>query len=158
MFIEIKKIVEFNLSLIKIKSSIISIPDKIYNSSVIMSSNYFSKICKEFYSIDGPVKIILNKEKIKFSIENEMIGGSFYKEAYNSDDPESFCKIETTENVSFPILCKFLKNFTKTGILGQNVYIYLSKNAPLLVKYNLDELGVVKFFSAELNPDIMEVE
>lgn len=53
---------EFSLNLITIDSEHLAIPDQDYSSVIQVSSNEFSRICKELYSISETVSITTNPE------------------------------------------------------------------------------------------------
>ena len=49
-------------------------------------------------------------------------------------------------NLAFAL--RYLNMFTKASAIGQQVSLYLSKEFPLMVQYQLGELGVLKFYLA----------
>ena len=147
-FLESKKSADFELSLITIDSEHLGIPDTKYNSFITMSSSEFARICRELYSINETVNIEADQNYIKFSVNNENIGGGFTLQTNDSDNPEMQCKIETDTNVNLAFALRYLNMFTKASSIGQQVNLYLSKEFPLMVQYKLAELGVLKFYLA----------
>ena len=85
---------------------------------------------------------------IKFSVNNENIGGGFTLEKNDSDNLDIQCKIETDTNVKLSFALRYLNMFTKASSIGQQVNLYLSKEFPLMVQYKLEELGTLKFYLA----------
>ena len=113
-----------------------------------MSSSEFSRICRELYAINETVNIEADSEYIKFSVNNENIGGGFTLEKNDSDNLDLQCKIETDTNVKLSFALRYLNMFTKASSIGQQVNLYLSKEFPLMVQYKLEELGQLKFYLA----------
>ena len=114
-----------------------------------MSSSEFSRICRELYAINETVNIEVDKNYIKFYVNNENIGGGFTLEANDSESEDLQCKIETEgNNINLAFALRYLNMFTKASAIGQQVNLYLSKEFPLLVQYKLAELGVLKFYLA----------
>jgi proliferating cell nuclear antigen len=114
-----------------------------------MSSSEFSRICRELYAINETVNIEVDKNYIKFYVNNESIGGGFTLESNDSENEDLQCKIETEGNViNLAFALRYLNMFTKASSIGQQVNLYLSKEFPLMVQYKLAELGVLKFYLA----------
>ena len=118
-----------------------------------MSSNEFSRICRELYVINETVNISSEQNCVKFYVINESISGGFTFDANNSDNPELQCKIEVVTNVNLPFSLRYLNMFTKASSISQQVELYLSKEFPLMLKYKLAELGILQFYLAPRMPD-----
>ena len=73
----------------------------------------------------------------------------------DSDNPEIQSKIETDTNINMNFGLNYLKMFTKASSLSQQVNLSLKKDFPIIVKYNLADLGVLRFYLA---PRIIENE
>ena len=67
---------QFNLNLITIDSEHLAIPETEYSSIVQLSSNEFSRICKELYSISETVSITTDPEFVQFNVEGDVGSGS----------------------------------------------------------------------------------
>jgi len=148
MILESKKSCEFEISLITIDTEHLGIPDTKYTSLITMSSSEFSRICRELYSINETVNIEVDKNFIKFYVNNENIGGGFTLESNDSENSDLQCKIETDSVVNLAFALRYLNMFTKASSIGQQVDLFLSKEFPLMVQYKLAELGVLKFYLA----------
>jgi len=146
-----KKTVNFELALISIETENISIPVLNYTSSILMSSSYFSKICKELNSIDETISIQIKKDKINFYTNNENISGGFSDNQNDSTDPEIHCKIETDCDINLPFSSRILNIVSKAGSISKQVYLYLGSKKPLLILYKFGQLGEIKFYLAERN-------
>ena len=148
MILESRKSCEFEISLITIDTEHLGIPDTKYTSLITMSSSEFSRICRELYSINETVNIEVDKNFIKFYVNNENIGGGFTLESNDSENSDLQCKIETDSVVNLAFALRYLNMFTKASSIGQQVDLFLSKEFPLMVQYKLAELGVLKFYLA----------
>ena len=105
-----------------------------------MSSSEFSRICRELYAINETVNIEVDKNYIKFYVNNESIGGGFTLESNDSENEDLQCKIETEGNViNLAFALRYLNMFTKASSIGQQVNLYLSKEFPLIVQYKVAE-------------------
>lgn len=54
-----------------------------------MSSNEFTRICRELYQLSETVTIETNKHYLKFSVNGEIFGGSIKIEASQGDGEDS---------------------------------------------------------------------
>jgi len=86
LFLEHKKVSEFNLSLITIDSEHLGIPDTNYSSIITLSSNEFTRICKELFALSETVIIETTANHVKFIVSSEVIGGSIKLENNESTD------------------------------------------------------------------------
>ena len=143
-----KKECEFEIALITIDTEHLGIPDTKYDSLITMSSAEFARITRELYAINETVNISTDKAVVKFSVNNESIGGGFKLEANDSDNLEQKVVIESEQDVSLSFALRYLTMFTKASTVGQQVNLYLSKEYPLMVEYKLMQLGVLKFYLA----------
>ena len=114
-----------------------------------MSSNEFTRICRELYSLNETVNIETTKNVIKFGVNSESVGGMIKIEENDSDnlDEQTLINVED-EGVNLAFALRYLNMFTKASSLSQQVSLYLSKEFPLMVEYKLQQLGVLKFYLA----------
>ena len=93
------------MSLITIDSEHLGIPDTQYSAMVTMSSNEFTRICRELYSLNETVNIETTKNSIKFAVTGENVGGAIKIEANDSSnlDEQTEIKVEETVNLAFAL-------------------------------------------------------
>jgi proliferating cell nuclear antigen len=77
---------DFTLSLITIDSEHLGIPDTQYLSTITLSSNEFTRICRELYQLSETVVIETNKYFVKFSVTGDSVGGSIKIDANEMSD------------------------------------------------------------------------
>ena len=120
--LELKKLSEFNLSLITIDSEHLGIPETQYGSEITMSSNEFTRICRELYQLSETVSIETNKQFIKFSVTGDVVGGSVKldtNEVSGSKDDHITIKVDESVNLAFAL--RYLNMFTKASSLSEQV-------------------------------------
>lgn len=95
------------------------------------------------------VTIECTKDGIKFSADGEIGKGSITVKANSSvDNEEESTVIELQQSVSMAFAIKYLVNFTKATPLATRVSLNLSADVPLLLDYNLDNIGYVRYYLA----------
>jgi proliferating cell nuclear antigen len=130
------------LSLITIDSEHLGIPDTNYSSIITLSSNEFTRICKELFALSETVIIETTANYVKFIVSSEVIGGSIKLENNEADDKEEkffikvkklikliYCKLfilkfKVDEPVSLAFALRYLNMFTKAAQLSQQVFLY----------------------------------
>ena len=131
-------------SLISVYFKFLDVSESKYESFVEMSSNEFARICRELYSIDEAVKIILYNKSVKFWIGIKAIRGGLTLE--NNDTPDYHCKIESENSFEFSFSLKYLNMFTKGASVSKYVKLQFSKELPMFLRYDLDQLGALEFY------------
>lgn len=145
-FIESKKRVNFELSLISVYTKFLDVSNSKYESFVEISSNEFSKICRELYTIDETVKIIIFKKCVKFLVGSHAIGGGLTFET--NDTSDYHCKVESENSLELSFSLKYLNKFIKGASICKIVKLQFSKKLPMLIKYDFGQLGTLKFYLA----------
>ena len=137
----------FDLNLLDIDEESLSIPDVNYDTTVVMPSFEFSRICNSFKDLGDTIEISSGKHGIKFSFSSDVTSGNVtISDSSMSDSSEAtFVKVEKPTTVSFSL--KYLCMFTKGGILAPTVKIMISDNMPMIVEYAFKE-GHVTYYMA----------
>lgn len=120
-YIELKKLSEFNLSLITIDSEHLGIPETQYGSEITMSSSEFTRICRELYQLSESVSIETNKQFVKFSVTSEVVGGSVKLDNNDSSNKDDLISIRVEESVNLLFALRYLNMFTKASTLSEQV-------------------------------------
>jgi proliferating cell nuclear antigen len=120
-YIELKKLSEFNLSLITIDSEHLGIPETQYGSEITMSSSEFTRICRELYQLSESVSIETNKQFVKFSVTSEVVGGSVKLDNNDSNNKDDLISIRVEESVNLLFALRYLNMFTKASSLSEQV-------------------------------------
>tara|TARA_B100001094_G_scaffold321778_1_gene370049 strand:+ start:1443 stop:2213 length:771 start_codon:yes stop_codon:yes gene_type:complete len=132
----------FRLKLLDIDNKEINVPDVDINCIVTMPSNDFQRMCRDMSNIADIVEITCFKENLSFKCEgdfasqNTTIGEATHGMNFNKKD-----NIEITGK--FPL--KYINLFTKSTNLSNTIELYLKPDYPLILKYNVANLGEIRF-------------
>ena len=113
-----------------------------------MPSSEFSRIPRVLFAINETINIEVDKNCVKFYINNENIKGGFILESNNSENIDLQCKIETDNVVNLAFALNYLYMLSKASFIGQQVNLFLSQKCSLMIQYKLGELGELKFYLA----------
>jgi len=143
------KITEFKLKLMEIDSEHLEIPDTEYKAVVKMPASEFQKICRDLTMFGDTVVINVDKEGVTFSVKGECAGSITVKQSGPKEGEESgSVSISLEEKVSLTFALRYLSSFAKATALSSTVTLALSPDAPLVVGYDIEELGFIKFYLA----------
>lgn len=160
-----KKDSEFNLKLLDLDESKMSIPDITFDAIVTMDSQEFNKLCREMHNIADYVEIQCLSDKIIFSCKGEFAGRkTTYRTTLSKDDEESENTLVSishagTQTKGNPLIVQGifeLKNlvlFSKCASLCNEIEIYMKNDLPLVIKYTVATLGRILLCLAPVNED-----
>ena len=153
-----EKVSEFELKLMDIDGEFLGIPETEYNASVTMSSNEFSKICRDLTILGDTVVIAASKEGVRFSVKGDMGAGNILVKQGGAvaDDPASGTTIELSEPVTLTFALRYLNLFSKATSLSEQVKLSMSPDVPLVVEYKMKDLGYIRFYLAPKLNDVAE--
>jgi proliferating cell nuclear antigen len=145
-----EKISDFELKLMDIDGEFLGIPETEYNASITMSSAEFAKICRDLTILGDTVVISATKEGVKFSVDGDLGSGNILvkQDGGSADDKSVGTSIELTEPVTLTFALRYLNFFTKATALSDRVKLSISPDVPLVVEYNIEELGYIRFYLA----------
>ena len=153
-----EKVSEFELKLMDIDGEFLGIPETEYNASVTMSSNEFSKICRDLTILGDTVVIAASKEGVRCSVKGDMGAGNILVKQGGAvaDDPASGTTIELSEPVTLTFALRYLNLFSKATSLSEQVKLSMSPDVPLVVEYKMKDLGYIRFYLAPKLNDVAE--
>lgn len=132
----------FSLKLHDLPRDGYDIPELQYTTTITMNSNELQKICKDFVSLGGKLMEIKTiGEQIFFSGEGEF---SSFNLIIGTSSKTSFQGPEN-EIVQGKFPAKYLLLFSKASILSSVVQISLKNDHPIIMSYNVGNLGEMKF-------------
>uniref|UniRef100_A0A7S3R9Q3 DNA sliding clamp PCNA n=1 Tax=Dunaliella tertiolecta TaxID=3047 RepID=A0A7S3R9Q3_DUNTE len=143
------RISDFDLKLMSIESEHLGIPDQDYSAEVKMPSGEYQRICRDLASIGDTVQINATKEGVKFTTSGD-VGTANITLRHNAttEKPEEQTFIELNDPVSLTFALRYLNNFAKATPLAPVVKIGLTKDLPIVVEYQIGEMGHIKYFLA----------
>ncbi|XP_022911816.1 proliferating cell nuclear antigen [Onthophagus taurus] len=144
-----EKIAEFDLKLMNLDQEHLGIPDTEFSCKIHMPSAEFARICRDLSQFGESVVISCTKEGVQFSAAGD-IGSANIKLAQtnNIDNEEEQITIEMQEPVTLTFACKYLNSFTKATPLSAQVQLSMSDNVPLVVEYEIPDLGQIRYYLA----------
>ena len=132
----------FMLKLLDINNEELNIPNVDINCIVTMPSNEFQRMCRDMSNIGDTVEILSDDEGLHFKCEGDfakqetLIGEAKHGLVFNKRDDEI---------ISGKFALKYINLFTKSTNLCNTIELYLKPKYPLILKYNVANLGTIKF-------------
>merc|ERR1712190_487751 len=141
------RIADFDLKLMQIESEHMEIPEQHYKVVARLPSGEFQKICKDLKEFGETMQMSASKEGIKFSVQGDVGSGNVMLKPRESEKPEEKVTLTVHEPVTATFALRYLVNFAKAAPLCGVVELGLGPDAPLSVKYDLEnpENGYMQF-------------
>ena len=149
-----EKKTEFSLNLITLDSEHLGIPETTYTSEISMNSFDFTKLCRELHQLSETVTIEASLAYVKFSIDGEVGSGTI--EIQTNDNPAARTGDASGkfDKVSLSFALRYLNMFNKASTLCNYVKLMLAAETPLVVEYEIETLGTLKYYLApKINED-----
>jgi len=144
------RITDFDLKLMQIESEHMEIPEQHYKVMAQMPSAEFQKICRDLKEFGETMQLSASKEGIKFSVQGDIGAGNVMLKPREAEKPEEKVTLTVHEPVVATFALRYLVTFAKAAPLCSTVELGLGPDAPLLVKYSLEnqDNGFVQFYLA----------
>lgn len=144
------RISHFSLKLMDIDSEHLGIPSTDYKCVVKMPSSEFQRIVKEIATMGDTVKISTSKDGVKFAVSGDMGTGSIVCKQNSSgdDEEEEAITIKMEEEVALTFALRYLNFFAKATSLSGHVSLKMSPDVPLVVEYDMGDMGTLRFYLA----------
>mmetsp|Transcript_83539 Transcript_83539/g.269290 ORF Transcript_83539/g.269290 Transcript_83539/m.269290 type:complete len:259 (-) Transcript_83539:172-948(-) len=144
------RIADFDLKLMQIESEHMEIPEQQYKVVVKLPSSEFQRICRDLREFGETMQIKASKEGITFSVQGDLGAGNVLLKPREADKPEDRVSLTVHEPVTATFALRYLVNFSKAAPLCGSVELGLGADAPLLVKYDLENAdnGHMQFYLA----------
>ena len=134
-------ITESYLKMLDISEEKLDIPDIIYDSVISMPSIDLQKYCRDLSVVSNQVNISSNSSK--FILES--VGDFATQKIIIGEAQNGLIFSKKNQNVSETFDLKYLNSFTKSTNLCSTVEIFLKKEYPLVIEYNVANLGKLQF-------------
>ena len=134
----------FKLKMLDIDEDEMKIPEIELDSVITMPSNDFQRICRDMMNISDIIEISSTNEYLKlvcngeFASQETIVGETNHGMAFSK-------KCDTGSVISGRFSLKYINLFTKSTNLSNTLDIYLKQNYPLMLKYNVANLGEIMF-------------
>ena len=113
-----------------------------------MSSSEFVSLCRDFTSLSDCVKIEVKDDKCTFLVTGKAGNGEYCLKNNNAERIEDQVIITNKEDVSCSYGLQYLNSFAKASSLSSIVTLHISAKYPLMIDYEIEELGFLKFYLA----------
>jgi proliferating cell nuclear antigen len=128
----------FQLKLLDINESHIEVPDVTMTSNTILPSADFQRLCRDMSNIGSEIEITRRGKEIRLRCE-----GDFANQETSIECPDDSPEIKGLYSL------KYMNIFTKATSMCASVQIMQEEgNRFLILKYNVANLGEVKFYLA----------
>merc|ERR1712174_113760 len=144
------RIADFELKLMQIESEHMEIPEQHYKVVAKMPSAEFQKICRDLKEFGETMQVKATKEGITFTVQGDVGTGNVMLKPREAEKPEEKVTLSVLEPVNATFALRYLVNFAKAAPLCGAVELGLGPDAPLLVKYDLENAdnGHMQFYLA----------
>ena len=145
-----EKKTDFQLNLISLDSEHLGIPETTYTSEITMNALDFQKLCKELHQLSETVQITASLTAIRFAVDGEVGSGqvSISTNAAESSGATQTQTQQKDESVNLSFALRYLNMFNKASCLCNNVRMMLAADTPLVVEYEIESLGSLKYYLA----------
>jgi len=134
-------VMESYLKMLDISEEKLEIPDISYDSVISMPSIDLQKYCRDLAIISNQVNI--SSTESKFILESN--GDFATQKIIIGEAQNGLIFSKKNQNVSETFDLKYLNSFTKSTNLCSTVEIFLKSNYPLVIEYNVANLGKLQF-------------
>merc|ERR1712117_33447 len=127
----------------------LGIPEQEYQATFSMPSTEFTKIVKDLLIIGESVTIDVKKGGVTFKAEGEIGKSEVHLEKGEAigDSDECF-NLEVNDPIELSFATQYLKKCTAAGPLSRDVTIALSADVPMVIAYEVEDFGHLKYFLA----------
>lgn len=113
-----------------------------------MSSGEFTRVCRELTALAETVRLEVEGKSAIFSFAGKSGSGKITLKSNNAEKTDDQIFIECGEKVSSSYGLQYLNSFAKASSLSSTVSLHLSSSFPLMIEYDIENMGFVKFYLA----------
>ena len=136
------------MNLLNLDSQPLGIPDTDYPSTIKMCSNEFVGLVRDLCNLSDSVKVEMSGETAIFSVQGKAGKGSFTFKNNSAEKIDEQVTIKNSEDFFVSYGLPYLNGFAKAASLSNVVILNISKHYPLMIDYEIDEIGFLKFYLA----------
>ena len=148
---------KMKMQLVKFDQGAIGIPEKNYSAVIKMPSGDFQRVVKELSEFGKQLVIAcVNEAEVKFAAAGDNGTGNIELGQQSGGGEEEEVIIKIQEPVAMTFSSNFLNMFKEASRLANQVSLHMSPESPMLVEYNIGEIGHVRFYLAPMIEDKAE--
>lgn len=143
------KIANYEMKLMNLDQEHLGIPETDYAVVVKLPSSEFQRIIKDLSQFGESVVISCTREGVRFVVAGDIgTGNIMLAQTANVVKEEEAVTIEMQEPVTLTFACRYLNLFTKASCLAPTVKLLMSANVPLVVEYQIGNIGHIRYYLA----------
>ena len=131
----------FNLKMLDIDEDELRIPNVQLDSVITMQSNDFQRMCRDMMNISDIIEITSHNNQLKLSCNGDFAS----QETIIGEANHGLKCANTDEPISGRFSLKYINLFTKSTNLSNVVELHLLPAFPLMLRYNVANLGTLLF-------------
>lgn len=133
---------QYKLKLLDVDAETINVPDVTFDRVLTLPSAYLQRLCREMINLGEFMTIAIEGPVLKLSCE-----GNFASQQTSIGEAEGCMTVleNTGENVEGVFSLRYLSLFTRASGLCNTVQMFLKREYPLVLSYNVASLGSLKF-------------
>ncbi len=147
---EANQITQYKMNLMDLNQENIQIPPIQFESVITLPSNNFQKICRDMFNLSDNIEITSYDQQITFKCKGDIADQETTIGKSNTSGLE-FSNTHNTEIIQGIFSLKYLVLFTKCTNLSGSIELYLKNDYPLIIRYQVANLGEVKLCLAPIS-------
>tara|TARA_Y100000741_G_scaffold360768_1_gene343571 strand:- start:1928 stop:2749 length:822 start_codon:yes stop_codon:yes gene_type:complete len=147
---EANQITQYRMNLMDLNQENITIPPIEFESVITLPSNNFQKICRDMFNLSDNIEITTYGQQITFKCKGD-VADQETSIGQSTTSGMSFIKNENSEIIQGIFSLKYLVLFTKCTNLSSSIELYLKNDYPLIIRYQVANLGEVKLCLAPVS-------
>ena len=137
---EKQTVITSELKLLDINENLLHIPNIDYDSVITIPSSDFQNYIRDLSVISN--ELIIKTDENSITLETE---GDFATQSIKINQQITSLQLNKTSNTINKFNLKYLLLFTKSSNLCNTIELYLKSNFPIIILYNVANLGQLKF-------------
>lgn len=131
----------FHLKMLDIDENEMRVPEMTLDSVIVMPSNDFQRMCRDMMNISDTIIIESGLDSLKISCDGDFAR----QETIIGKTTHGLNFSPNLEFVKGTYSLKYINLFTKATHLSNTLDIYIKKSYPLMLKYDVANLGEIMF-------------
>ena len=148
---EANQITQYKMNLMDLNQENIQIPPLEFESVITLPSCNFQKICRDMFNLSDNIEITTFGEQITFKCKGDIADQETSIGQSTSGGMNCVVTENSNEIIQGMFSLKYLVLFTKCTNLSSSIELYLKNDYPLIIRYQVANLGEVKLCLAPIS-------
>ena len=148
---EANQITQYKMNLMDLNQEDINIPPIQFDSVITLPSSNFQKICRDMFNLSDNIEITTYGQQITFKCKGDIADQETTIGKSNTSGLDFETNNNNNEIIQGIFSLKYLVLFTKCTNLSGAIELYLKNDYPLIIRYQVANLGEVKLCLAPIN-------